>query len=125
MRFYPNSDPYIYQEVLPNFNLYGDNSSLNWHRAAQQTKHSLNHWLDLKAAKMEKILHKDLCIKDWLKSRIRPAACLPIYYGTGIERVKSKENKNLKTLERLQENEKVKEKEKNKSKVQKRIFKRK
>ncbi|XP_037823913.1 uncharacterized protein LOC119612231 [Lucilia sericata] len=86
MRYYPCATPYIYSEFPNNWNLYCQKPNISWQRKPQQAKHSINIWRDLEAAKIEKILHKDLYIKNWSKTRLRTGAFLPLYYGTGIER---------------------------------------
>ncbi|KAI8128903.1 hypothetical protein FF38_12124 [Lucilia cuprina] len=107
MRFYPCATPYIYSEFANNWNLYCQKPNTSWQRKPQQEKHSINIWRDLEAAKMEKILHKDLYIKNWSKSRHRLGAFLPLYYGTGIERPHFQVNAKKSKIVENDENKKI------------------
>uniref|UniRef100_A0A1B0G4G8 Uncharacterized protein n=1 Tax=Glossina morsitans morsitans TaxID=37546 RepID=A0A1B0G4G8_GLOMM len=92
MRFWPTADPNFYTETKPSWSLYCREPDKKWKPAYSQPPHEIRtwYWTDSKAAvkgnkkkeKEEEDLNEFL-IKNWPKSRIRPAACLPIYYATG------------------------------------------
>uniref|UniRef100_A0A1I8M1C0 Uncharacterized protein n=1 Tax=Musca domestica TaxID=7370 RepID=A0A1I8M1C0_MUSDO len=83
MRFYPNADISIYWEYN-SWNLYCRTPEKSWKRESPlEGKHTLAYWRDIEGSRMGKITNQDLAIKDWPESRIRPQACLPLYYGVG------------------------------------------
>ncbi|XP_059217726.1 uncharacterized protein LOC131994827 [Stomoxys calcitrans] len=83
MRFYANGDANIFWE-FNSWNLYARTPNKSWKsKTSMESPHIISYWRDLKGAKMESIKRNDLPIKNWSSSRIRPEACLPLYYGVG------------------------------------------
>ncbi|XP_037951863.1 uncharacterized protein LOC119684381 [Teleopsis dalmanni] len=82
MRFYPSSDPYFFVEVT-NWQRICRTPNKIWKYKDLSNVRTIQHWRDLEGAQMQIVEKKDLYFKEWMLSRIRPEACLPIYYCTG------------------------------------------
>uniref|UniRef100_A0A1A9VEJ0 Lectizyme n=1 Tax=Glossina austeni TaxID=7395 RepID=A0A1A9VEJ0_GLOAU len=89
MRFCPTSDPNFYTETKPSWSSYCREPNKKWKPAYSQPPHEIRSWYwtgsktAVKGNKKEKEDLNEFLIKNWPKSRIRPSACLPIYYATG------------------------------------------
>ncbi|KAL9913576.1 uncharacterized protein LOC119638635 [Glossina fuscipes] len=93
MRIWPTSDPNFYTETRSSWCLHCREPNKKWKPAYSQAPHEMRSWYwtgsktavkgnEEKEEEEEEDLNEFL-IKNWPKSRIRPAACLPLYYTTG------------------------------------------
>ncbi|XP_061395514.1 uncharacterized protein LOC133331124 [Musca vetustissima] len=85
MRYQPQSNGRIYTELQPLWDHYHEpaDSKRSWKRPIFQQPHCINHWRDIEGSRLTSVTRKDLIFPNWPKSRIRPTACLPLYYCTG------------------------------------------
>lgn len=83
MRIYPTADVNVYQEKEELWTAHCRNPNKSWRIKPLQPVHPILHWRDLEGARKKEITLQDLYFEDWPKGRIRPEACLPIYYCMG------------------------------------------
>ncbi|XP_005176398.1 uncharacterized protein LOC101895347 [Musca domestica] len=85
MRYQPQRNGKLCVELQPLWDFYHqpEDSKRTWKRPVFQSPHLINHWRDIDGAQLTKITHRDLTFPNWPQSRIRPSACLPLYYCTG------------------------------------------
>lgn len=88
MRCYPGGDVDFYIELSDGWDRYCRWSNKKWKQKDLPPPTIINYWRDLEGAKKEEIFLADLYFENWLKSRLKEDACLPLIYAVGNRFIK-------------------------------------